>query len=129
MSSIEHTALVTGGMGGLAVLATIYIAVVSFIRMTLRGAEVRELLRRSGPRFFDRLALLCVAPFGLFLLWAFFCLPGDPSFGHGLTVTRRGGYAFFASVAILTAGAGLGGLHSSLLVVVDYVRGARGLSG
>jgi hypothetical protein len=110
----------------LAVLATIYIATVSFIRMTLRGAEVRELLRRSSPRFIDRLGLLCVAPFGLFLLWAFFCLPGDPSFGHGLTATRRGGYAFFASVSILAAGAGLGGLRSALLSILDYLRGPKG---
>jgi hypothetical protein len=38
----------------------------------------------------------------------------------------RRGYAFFASVSILAAGAGLGGLRSALLSILDYLRGPKG---
>jgi hypothetical protein len=110
----------------LAVVVTLYIALFSATSMGLNRKEALASLRLSSPSFRDRLALPMVAPAGLFLMWAFFCLPGDPSFGHGLTATSRSGYTLLASISILMSGVGLGGLYLSLLSLGELMTSRPG---
>jgi hypothetical protein len=38
---------------------------------------------------------------GMFCLFAFFCLPGDPGFARGMTTTSRVGYAWMGTLIVL----------------------------
>lgn len=57
----------------------------------------------------DRLGAVFVFPFfGIFCMWAFYCLKGDPSFAAGLSTQGRGGYLFISTIAIMSFGIGIG---------------------
>jgi hypothetical protein len=73
-------------------------------------------LRPKGLRQCLEYAVVCPT-FGVVLMWAFLCLPGDPSTAAGLTTQSRFGYLVVALPTLAFFGIGLGTLTSGWIGV------------
>jgi hypothetical protein len=108
----------------------IYLVIFIALTLCVRGMYTRRyraaLEKLNKVRFKDKLGtLLIFPPLGIFCMWAFFCLGGDPSFAIGYTTQGRGGYLLISTIAILICGTSVGLWPIQMLDLASYIfRGA-----
>lgn len=110
----------------LAFCVVVFIAAVTVGKGISDFHSIVPFMRKAYKSSIDRLGSLILLPIlGVFSMWAFFCVGGDPSFAKGYTTQDRSGYLFFSTIAILFAGAGLGmwPTHAWLLISDIFSKG------
>ena len=109
----------------LGVCIAFSMALATIVQTTLFFKHLVPLLRLSARTTKDRIGVLVLLPlFGLFCLWAFYCLKGDWSLARGLTTQSRLGYVFMSALAVTFAGGGVGlCVMQARLFVMTYFPG------
>ncbi|NCT84371.1 MAG: hypothetical protein GXC94_14575 [Comamonadaceae bacterium] len=104
-----------------ATLATAYasvwwlwMTVATAILLSANHKAVRAGYRETGAKSIAGMVFVA-PPFGLFCLFSFFALPGDPSLAPGLTTDGRLGYAFMGGLAVCFASIPIGALPVTLV--------------
>lgn len=93
----------------LAVLAVVWMVASMCIHAALQYKHLDAFFTASIRSQKDRVVGLVILPaFGIFCMWAFFCLSGDPSFASGFSTNSRLGYTLLSFAAIFFAGGGIG---------------------
>jgi hypothetical protein len=106
-TSFPQVAMLTSAFG-------VSIAWFVAVFMTIRGvAYFKEYAHFSAQQARDNLTerwkrVFLLPVVGVFTMWSFYCLKGDPSFAAGLTTQGRGGYLFISAIAIAFFAVGVG---------------------
>lgn len=117
-TTFPQVAMLTSAMG---VSAAWFIALAGIINSTFNYhhiANVGGAANQTSAK--DKFGAVFVFPlFGIFCMWAFYCLKGDPSFAAGFTTQGRIGYLFISTIAISSFGIGIGMWPYSVRALFD----------
>jgi hypothetical protein len=107
---------------GFAISIVAYIVIASIIQTICGFEHLSKSIRGVYKSPKDRWGALLILPlFGLFCMWAFFCVGGDPSFAKNYTTQGRSGYLFISTVAILFSGIGIGLWPIQIFILVNDI--------
>ena len=112
----------------LGILVVFVMVAAMFIHLALHFRQLHVFIRSVHVRSIrERLTEIFGFPaFGIFCMWACFCLGGDPSSASGFTTDSRFGYVLISSGAIAMAGGALGtSLVQFRVLVQDFILGNK----